>query len=298
MKPAPSLSMSIPRPHWLVTASICCLITTAASPVVASVLVLSFQGPDAAKVQATVSTILRNSGHSTAPGDTTYEDAAAVLGCNAGSDECGEEVCSTLEVEEIVFGTIAKNGDVVIFRVARGKPRQQVHVRTEPGQSVEAALAPALQELFNESTAAERPADPPLLDPTMPPDPLVTPAAMPAIPVSSGPTDPDRRYVKWSIVAWAGSGAAGVATLLFWIRAGSLQDELDRTTNAAARRDLDDRANAASTVGTSMAVASVGLAGLGTLFWIMDRRQRRASGTSIGPMLVPGGAGVLVTLGI
>lgn len=262
------------------------------------VMVMTFSGGEGAKVQSSVSAALIGAGHEVTPGDTSFEDAAAILGCDAKSEACIEQVLTTLSVDEIVYGSSAKNGDVVIVRAARGKPRRQTKTRVTSGQSMDAAVVPAMRELYGETAPPPPPAPPP-------PDEIKVAAR--TRPSSSERSDTsgdiiERPYRKWAIVTWSTAGAAAVTGLIFWVRASSLQDDIDSAPDGTgdeidALTELESRAETASTVGNVMMVAAAGLAGAGTYLWMKDRRVRKASRASIQPTFFPGGAGILVTIG-
>lgn len=283
----------------------------------ANVVVMSFQGHDAAKVRSAVSAALESSGHSVTPGDTSFDDAAVLIGCDPKSDACAEEVLSTLSIDEAVFGSSTKSGEITISRIERGKPRRQAKVKLEPGQSLPAAVTPAVQKLYDEPSA--RPAA--VADPPPPPssEPAVERIAKRpvsgrsgrrgAAELSASEAGGSRPYRTWAIVSWSGAGVAAMAGLLFWVNAGDLQDDIDRAPTDTqddlnALRDLEDRAEASSDWGNAMMVVGAGLAGVGTYLWVKDRRSQRTSSAraalapSISPSLFPGGgAGLVLTFG-
>ncbi len=260
------------------------------------VMVMTFSGPQGAKVQSSVSASLIGAGYEVTPGDTSFEDAAAILGCDANSEACIEQILTTLSVDELVYGSSAKNGDVVIVRAARGKPRRQTRTRVASGQSMDAALVPAMRELYGETSPPPPPAPPP-----PPPDEI-------EVATRTNPSSLERGDIieyphrKWAIVTWSAAGAAAVTGLFFWVRASSLQDDIDSAPDETgdeidALTELESRAETASTMGNLMMVAAAGLAGAGTYLWMKDHRVRKASRPSIQPTLFPGGAGILVTIG-
>jgi hypothetical protein len=273
------------------------LVAAASAAEASRVMVLSFSGGDGAKVQGAVSAALIGAGHDVSPGDTSFDDAAAVIGCDARSDACAEQVLDALSVDEVVYGSSAKNGDIVIVRAARGKPRRQTKARAGAGQTMDAAVAPAMRELYGESAA------PPPEPPPPPPAELKAARTRPSpFERGEGEDTVERPYRKWAIVAWSGAGAAAVTGLIFWVRASSLQDDIDRAPDDSndeidALEDLEDRAETASTWGNVMMVTAAGLAGAGTYLWMKDRRVRKAPRASIQPTFFPGGAGLLVTIG-
>lgn len=282
----------------------------------ADVVVLSFQGHDAAKVRGAVSAALESSGHTVTPGDTSYDDAAVLIGCDPKSDACAEEVLSTLSIDEAVFGSSTRGGEITVSRIERGKPRRQAKVKLEQGQSLSAAVTPAVRQLYDEPKA--KPA--PIVDPPPPPpesEPAVEKIAKRPAPgrsareaeLAAESGGAARPYRTWAIVSWSGAGAAALTGLLFWVNASDLQDDIDRAPTSSMDdlnklRDLEDRAESSSDWGNAMMVVGAGLAGVGTYLWVKDRRQQRSGSSqraalrpSITPSLFPGGAGLVLTFG-
>ncbi len=291
-----------PRHRLLLALAFCATFTAAlalagrAASAEARVMVLTFSGAEGAKVQSAISAALIGAGFDVTPGDTSFEDAAILIGCDAKSEACADEVLSTLSVDEVVYGHAAKNGDITMTRVVRGKPRRQARARVVAGDSLDATVAPMVRGLFDAEPATE-----PAAAPVAPPPPEPRAAAI-TVERSDGPSRP---YRTWAIVSWSGAGAAAVAGLLLWVKAGSLQDDIDRAPDdnqeqIDALLDLEDRADTASTWGNVMVVTAAVLAGTGTYLWIKDRKAQRSGKTAsarLGPALFPGGAGLVLTIG-
>jgi hypothetical protein len=271
----------------------------------AKIVVLSFQGHDAAKVRSAVSQALASSGHAVAAGDTSFDDAAVLIGCDPKSDACADEVLSTLSIDEAVFGSSSKNGEIVVSRVERGKPRRQARVRLEHGQSLSAAVTPAVRQLYDEPRPVAEPAPPPLPPVSEPADEGAAsrPSSHGAETSASGGSSGSRPYRTGAIVSWSGAGVAAVAGLLLWVNASDLQDDIDQAPDDTGEdrqklRDLEDRAETSSDWGNAMMVVGAGLAGVGTYLWIKDRREQRPGErrASLRPTFYPdGGAGLVFT---
>lgn len=308
-RPGARLAARLPM---LLATLIALAISATAAPAAAKVLVLTFQGPNAGKLQSAVAAALQSAGQDVTSGDTSFDDAAVLLGCDAQTDACAEEVLGTLSVDEAVYGSSNKSGEVVLSRVVRGQPRRQSRVRVEPGQSgssLEAAVSPAVRELYDQP----RPSEPigAVAEPTAAPEPAESP------PPRSEPSpleaslrrdepSPARPYRRWAIISWSGAGVAALTGLVFWINASSLQDDIDSAPDGNENelrelRDLESRAESSSNWGNAMMVVGAGLAGVGTYLWIKDRKQQRASSVARAPLLAPtvfpGGAGVVLTVG-
>lgn len=264
----------------------------AASPAAAKVLVLTFRGPSAAKLQTAVTSALATAGQDASPSDTSFEDAAVLLGCDPTSDACATEVLATLSVEEVVYGTSSKSGEVVLVRVTAGQPRRTSTVKLDPAQPLEAALEPGVRELYatdDDVVAAPPPSPEPAPEPASPP-PIV--GAPPGSWATDAPTAGSSK--RWALVLWGGAGAAALSGMALWLHASSLQDDIDRSPGDTD--DLESRAETSATLGSVLVVASAGLTGAGTYFWIKHRRLRRSGAIGVAPLLRPDSAGVVLTL--
>ena len=294
--------------RWRRCAAVVLALLLIAQPAAGKVLVLTFRGPNATKVRAAVTSALAAAGQDAAEGDTSFEDAAVLIGCDPTSDACASEVVSTLAVDEIVFGTTSKNGELTLSRAAANRPRRTTRTRLEPGQALEAAVTPAVHELYGDDGASDAPAPAPA--PTAPAPVAGEPVSAPApaaadadsAPLAmSAAAEPAGRPRRWAMISWSAAGVSTAAGLLLWLRASSLQDDIDQAPDGtpaqvAELMDLESRADTAATWGNVMVVVGAGLAGLGTYFWIKDRRAR-AVATALQPMVMDRGVGLVLTLG-
>lgn len=286
------------------TATLLALAVSAWAPLAsAKVLVLAFRGPNASKVQAAVVAALEAGGRDADAGDTSFEDAAMLIGCNPQSDACAAEVASTMAADELVFGTTSKSGEIALVRAGGGAPRRTAKVRPEPGASLEAAVAPAVRDLYDRAPADEPGDEPASAGTTSTASaetaPEATAAALPldvAARTSSGGSTSRRAWI-----AWGAAGASTTAGLLLWLRASSLQDDIDAAPDdtAAELAELDDlrsRADSAAMWGNMLMVAGVGLAGLGTYYWARDHRVAEKPRAALAPALFHHGGGVVLTI--
>lgn len=260
----------------------------AAPTAFAKVLVLRFDGSDAAHAQSAVVAELSRSGHDVASGDTSFDDSAMLIGCDASSEPCAREILSTLSVDEIVYGSMHPDGVIVVQRISLSRPPRKAEVVIRPGQSLEAALAPVMRKLFDDRS----------VDLT-----ATLPTNLPSTAFDgNGDNRPGPvRSHRASVIAWSASGALVIAGLMFWVHASSLQDDIDvapdtSTNERLALADLQRRAATASDRGTVMVGAGAVVAGLGTYFWIRNHRRIASPRTAIRPTIVPGGVGVVVTI--
>lgn len=273
---------------------------SAASPAAAKVLVLTFRGPNAAKVQAAVTSTLTAAGQDAAPSDTSFEDAAVLLGCDPTTDTCAAEVLSTLSVEEVVYGTSNKSGELVLVRVVSGQPRRTATVRLDSTQPLEASLEPGVKKLYDVEEEVP-PAPPPPSEPA--PEVAALPPASP--PAGSWATDAPTAgsSKRWAQVLWGGAGVAALTGMGLWLHASSLRDDIDSSPDDTAEEqqhleDLQARAETSATLGNVLVVASAGLAGAGAYFWIKHRRLRRGPAIGVVPVLRTDGAGLVLTMGL
>lgn len=293
-----------PRRRWSVGARALALVTalallSVASPAAAKVLVLTFRGPSAAKLQAATASALTAAGQEAVPSDTSFEDAAVLLGCDPSAEACATEVLATLSVEEVVYGTASKSGEVVLVRVAAGQPRRTATVHLAPEQPLEEALAPGVRELYaveQEATAAPLPEAAP--EPASQPPATASPSGSWA---TEAPTANSSK--RWAMVLWGGAGVAALSGMALWLHASSLQDDIDSApddTPADLQRldDLESRAETSATLGNVLVLTSAGLAGAGAYFWIKHRRLRRSGAVGVAPLLRPDGAGLVLTVGL
>lgn len=275
---------------------------SAASPAAAKVLVLTFRGPNAAKIQAAVTSALTAAGQDAAPSDTSFEDAAVLLGCDPSTETCAAEVLSTLSVEEVVYGASNKSGEVALVRVVSGQPRRTATARIDSTKPLEASLEPAVTELYPveaEVTAA------PLPPPQEPVPEVSAPPPTASPPAGSWATDAPTAgsSKRWAQVLWGGAGVAALTGMGLWLHASSLRDDIDSSPDGTAEEqqrldDLQGRAETSATLGNVLVIASAGLAGAGAYFWIKHRRLRRAPAIGVVPVLRPDGAGLVLTMGL
>lgn len=295
-----------PRRAAVIAALVIGSLLVVAQPAWAKVLVLTFRGANGAKVQAAVQSALVATGQDASAGETSFEDAAVLIGCDAASDDCADQVLTTLAVDEVVFGTSSKSGEIVITRAALGKPRRTTKVRVEAGAGLEPAVTPGVKDLYQEDAPqdAPPPTAPPVASPPGEPDlsasSLETRAATtPEVQRGAAPRAGANR--RWAVVSFSAAGVTTMTGLLLWLRASSLQDDIDQAPDdtaaqLAALRDLEGQAQTAATWGNTMIVVGAGLAGLGTYFWIKDHRRReRPSAAALRPMLLHDGVGVVLT---
>ncbi|HEU0031601.1 MAG TPA: hypothetical protein VFQ53_13270 [Kofleriaceae bacterium] len=245
------------------------------------------------------------------PGDTTFSDTAAVVGCDPATPSCSEDVRSMLQVDELVYGTATKDGDkvtVVVRRKIKGTsgPRELsvTMAAQDPAERVEPSLLPLFSGAAEPGTQSETVTPPtptdtttptPTGDTTTPTDTTVTAAPDGQV---TATTDGDSKLKRnLSIAAIGGGGVVFLIGLSLWSSKSSLQDEIDNhPTDTLADfqdlKDLESKASSRAWLGNLFVLGGLALAGYGGWTFYQDRKARRATVT---PAPVEGG-GAAVTI--
>ena len=274
-----------------------------------TVLVLPIDGnADAttrAKLTTSVQKLARVIEGQVQPGDTTFAETAAAVGCDPTTPACAETVRTTLGVDEVVYGTATAQGTKVTVVVKRKvKDRAPKEVSATVSASTPAQAEPTLLPLF--STEIEDVPEP-TRDPVVQPDPIATPTpdpdpdpvAEPPPPVVP-PKKPTSQKRALGISAIIGGSAIFLAGLGLWSTASGMQDDIDRhpvedLEDIRALRALEGKASSRAWFGNLCVVVGLALGGYGGYLLYKDREGRRVTVT---PTPVPGGgAGVTITIG-
>jgi hypothetical protein len=227
-------------------------------------------------------------------GDTTFAETAAAVGCDPEQPACAETVRTTLQVDELVYGS-AKTADgsttVIVTRASAGtEPKSQISVisETDSGEQAEANLVP----LFT-TTAA-------------------TGSQEGSGSAGSGsgsgsetarprPTSNffDTRERKLGVAFGAGGVIALAVGLSLWSSASGLQDQIDAAPDGTlaqinSLKDLEDRAGSKALWGNVFFVVGVAAIGVGGYFLWKDHKNRSAT---VAPVPTEDGAGMTLVLG-
>jgi hypothetical protein len=136
-----------------------------------------------AKIDAALLSLAKSSGVSVIPGDITFTEAAAAVGCRPEDAACKDEVLGMLSVDEIVVTAVTpKPGgfEVAVRRIGKGGVvREAINFVAFDRVDRLDTLAP----LFSTKLVAA-PASPPA------PAPLPTPTPTPVAPAPTGPAAP------------------------------------------------------------------------------------------------------------
>lgn len=222
-------------------------------------------------------------------GDTTFIETAAAVGCDPAEPSCAETVRSTLQVDELVYGS-AKTEDgsttVIVTRASAGSaPKSQISVirETDSGEQAEGNLGP----LF--TTSADVPHDS---------------SGSAGSGSATGRPRPksnffDTRERKLGVAFAAGGVIALAIGISLWSGASGLQDQIDSAPDGTlaqieALKDLEDRAGSKALWGNVFFVVGLAAAGVGGYFLWQDHKNR---GATVAPVPTEDGTGMTLVLG-
>jgi hypothetical protein len=287
--------------------------TAAADP--HKILVLQTEGrADAAtrtKIDAALVRLATTPGKEVAPGEITFTDAAAAVGCKAEVPACRDEVLGMLAVDEVVYATTAlKPGgtEIEVHRVTRGGVTREAKMILASGQSPDSldGLAP----LFNEGKPAEPVTPPTAPDPTDPgpqalppivePQPSAITTARPMQPQQVDEASPSRNRLP--LYGMIGGGVSITLGFLLWGEAGTIQEEVDsHPTATAAQLDdlkaLESRGDAYAGWGNLLFLSGVALGAVSTYFFLRNRKRASLQSARIAPAVFDNGGGITLTIG-
>ena len=297
--------------------------------------VLQADGRADAKVRAKIDTgvlaLAKTTGDQIVPGDITFPDAAAAVGCMADDASCKDEVLGMLSVDEIVITTVSpKPGgfEVAVRRVGKGgASREAIGFVAQDRLDKLEAIAP----LFS---TKPKPAPPPATPPPATPPPAtgavtttsptppseVAPVAPPAppappaaaeprtSPIETQPIDPyaagkdDRpRGRRLPLIGMAAGGTMLLIGVAFWGSAASVQDEIDAApvgtkTQLRELQALEERGDRYAGAGNLFAVGGLVLGGISTYYFVKSRRPRATTARLV-PAVFEGGGGLAFAIG-
>jgi hypothetical protein len=222
-------------------------------------------------------------------GDTTFNETAAAVGCDPTQPACADTVRTTLQVDELVYGT-AKTADgtttITVNRVSSSdEPKTQsgVIAESDDGATAEAKLEPLFapatatdtgsSELGSGSGSAETP--------------------------GSKRSFFDTRERKLGVAFAAGGVLSLVMGFAFWSSASGLQDDIDAAPTMTlaqieALKDLEDKAGSKALWGNIFVVVGLAATGVGGYYLWKDRKNRKNA--IVTPAPVEGG-GMTFVLG-
>lgn len=231
------------------------------------------------------------SGGEVTVGDTTFDETAAAVGCNPSETSCAETVRTTLQVDELVYGTATvEEGSttVMVHRASAGAaPKSQILVIAETDDAAQAASR--LEPLYAGTTVSTGGGGT-----EVGPGPGPQPERAPA-----GSGFFDTRERKLGVAFGAGGVVSFLIGFSMWSRAGKLQDEIDSHPDRTLAdinnlKELEDRAAGKALWGNVFVVLGLAATGVGGYFLWQDRKNRRAA--AVTPAPVEAGTGMTFVL--
>jgi hypothetical protein len=282
------------------------------------------------KVDAALIKMAKTGSDTVLPGEITYSDATAMVGCKPGEAACNDEVLATLAVDEIVYAQVnPKPGgvEVVVKRVGKSGASKEATtvVAADKVDNLDAVgtvfgkQAPTPTGPPKPTGPTPPPTNPTVIGPNPPtnpetpqPDKPVEPPkpVEPVKPVDSkpapGPIDqPEGHWYDRRKVVLGGMATGGGMVLLgiiLWGTAASDQSDIDsfkvRNRDDLQRlKDLESSADAKAGWGNFFFLGGLAVAGVSTYFYIRQRRAHHATTTAIVPTVFDHGAGVTFSFG-
>jgi len=263
-----------------------------------------------AKIDTSIVRLASTAGTAVSPGDITFTDAAAAVGCKPEVAACRDEVLGMLAVDEVIYATTTlKPGgtEIEVHRVTRGGGMRDSKMVLATGQGADAdSLAPLFDDAAPATPVVDPPADPATPPTTLPPatDPQPSPitTSQPALTqqVDTGPNPMGRRL---QLAGMIGGGTLTLIGFLLWGEAGTIQEQVDQhPVNTAAQLDdlklLEARGDSYAAWGNVMFLGGAVIGGISTYYFIKGRRAaNRAPTVGVAPAVFDHGAGFTLTFG-
>lgn len=285
-----------------------------------------------AKIDAAIVKLATAAEPQTSAGELNFSDAATAVGCKPEAATCKDEVLGMLAVDEIVITTVTpKPGgtEIAVRRVTKGgasraltmllasgtppdkldgiAPLFGVKPAAHPGPATPAGPAPSPASPAPAIMTTGHPAGEPLVPaPTavghVPPQPPVA-TRVASEPMSPPPADrSNTRRHNLEIAGMAGGGGMVVIGLLLWGAASSVQGDIDKAPTTTQQdltnlRNLESKGDGYAGLGNLFTVGGLVLGGIGTYFYIKDRRTASTTSARLMPTVFDHGAGVVLTFG-
>jgi hypothetical protein len=134
-----------------------------------------------------------------------------------------------------------------------------------------------------------------------PPPPVATQNA--GQPLSPPPADQSNtRRHNLEIAGMAGGGGMVVLGLLLWGAASSVQGDIDKAPTTTQQdltnlRNLESKGDGYAGLGNLFTLGGLVIGGIGTYFYIKDRRAAPTTSARLMPTVFDHGAGVVLTFG-
>jgi hypothetical protein len=287
------------------------------------------------KVDAALIKLAKTTPDTIVPGEITYSDATAMVGCKPNEASCNDEVLATLAVDEIVFAQVnPKPGgiEVAVKRVGKsGASKDATTVVTADkldnldaiatvfGKQAPAPVGPTQPtKPVGPTQPTNPPTNPTVIGPTQPTNPETPPVEPKVVepvkpvdtkpetkPLPSGPIDqPEEHWYnrrKVVLGGMAGGGGMVLLGIILWGTAASDQSDIDsfkvRSRDDLQRlKDLESSADAKAGWGNFFFLGGLAVAGVSTYFYIKQRRAHQTT-TAVVPTLFDHGAGITFSFG-
>lgn len=265
-----------------------------------------------AKIDTTIIKLASTGGTLVSPGDITFTDAAAAVGCKPEVAACRDEVLGMLAVDEVIYATTTlKPGgtEIEVHRVTRGGTMRDAKMLLATGQAADNLdnLAPLFTDAGPTTTPVISKTLPDPQAPTTLPDatdpqpsPITTTRPSITQQVDTGPNPMGRRL---QLAGMIGGGTLTLIGFLLWGEAGTIQEEVDEhPVNTAAQLDdlklLEARGDSYAAWGNVMFLGGAVIGGIATYYFIKGRRAANRSQTvGIAPAVFDHGGGITLTIG-
>lgn len=258
------------------------------------------------RVDATIAKLAATGTDATSPGEITYTEAAAMVGCTPEQSTCRDEVIGMLAVDEIVIVTVTpKPGgfDVQVRRAGKAGASREASTLAAPDHLDRLdAIAP----LFGAQPLPGSPTDPTIS--TGDPEPLPEVPPTPTDPIMNVPVQPpfvDRGAEnphpnrRLHIAGMVTGGVVLTLGLLSWASAAGVADEiaehpLNTIDDINEVKDLEQQGDDAASFGNLCFVAGLAVGGVSTYFYLRgrSRSQRAVPTTAIAPIITPDSIGL------
>jgi len=133
------------------------------------------------------------------------------------------------------------------------------------------------------------------------PPPVATPVAGTQANVQPMDDASTRRH-RLEIAGMAGGGGMVVLGLLFWGAANSVQGDIDKAPTTTKQnlidlKNLESKGDAYAGLGNLLTISGLVAGGIGTYFYIKDRRAASTTSARLMPAVLDHGAGLVFTMG-
>jgi outer membrane biosynthesis protein TonB len=268
----------------------------------------SADAPTRAKVDAAVLRLAKTLDGQVSPGDISFDDATAMVGCKPEAQSCKDDVLATLAVDEVVMTTATRKPgtlEVTVHRIAKGTTHDAT-VRVSPDGDPQ---LDGLAALFGTQAPApvDKPPTPPPVDQPVdqPPPPVdqpppvtdqpkdVVPLAQPAQPVVV-----DEQHNRLEYAGMIGGGASVLLAFIFWGAANSTQDQINSAPTKTKQNIMDLQAlektgDGQAGAGNLFFVAGIVVGALGGYYFWRDHHRH----AQVAPAVFDHGAGVSLVIG-